>query len=261
MAASAPQAGATAPAALAGTLVQVIAEALASLVYVDVLAPGHPVTFAPWPFVVDLRSGATSGGGGEQALLMAAAAQMGTFYDLPCSIAAGMSDAKLPDIQSGMEKAYSTTVAGLGGASMIHESAGMHAALMGCSLESLVIDNDMLENVMRIVRGIEVTDETLSLDVIEDVNVGGPGHYLGHPQTLELMESEYRYSGLIDRSSPAEWQRADRPDMVGRARDYVRETLRSHYPDHIDPALDARIRERFDIKLPREHMSAASGRW
>ena len=261
MVASASQAGASAPAALAGSLVQTVAEVLAGLVYINLLAPGHPVTFAPWPFVVDLRTGATSGGGGEQAVLMAAAAQMGVYYDLPCSIAAGMADSKLPDTQSGMEKAYTTVTAGLGGGSMIHESAGMHAALMGCSYDSLVIDNDMLENVMRIIRGVEVTDETLSIDAIADVNMGGPRHYLGHPQTLAMMETEYRYPRLIDRKSPAEWQRAGRPTMVESARDYVRDTLRDHYPSHIDPDLDARIRERFDILLPREVMQVGSGRW
>jgi trimethylamine--corrinoid protein Co-methyltransferase len=261
MVGSASQAGASAPAALAGSLVQTIAEALAGLVYVNHLAPGHPVTFGPWTMVVDLRTGANSGGGGEQAVLMAASAQMGAFYGLPSNIAAGMTDSKLPDTQSGMEKAYTTAAAGLAGGSMIHESAGMHAALLGCAYESLVIDNDMLENVMRMVRGIEVNDETLSLEAIADVNLGGPRHYLGHPQTLALMETEYRYPRLIDRKSPAEWQRAGRPTMVESARDYVRDTLRDHYPSHIDPNLDARIRERFDIKLPREAMQADNGRW
>ncbi len=261
MVGSASQAGASAPAALAGSLVQTVAEALAGLVYVNHMAPGHPVTFGPWTMVVDLRSGANSGGGGEQAVLMAASAQMAAFYDLPSSVAAGMTDSKLPDTQSGMEKAYSTVVAGLGGGSMIHESAGMHAALLGCSYESLVVDNDMLENVMRIVRGIEVSDETLSLDAIANVNMGGPRHYLGHPQTLAMMETEYRYPRLFDRKSPTEWQRAGRPTMVESARDYVRDTLRDHYPSHIDPDLDARIRERFNIVLPREVMQAGSGRW
>jgi trimethylamine--corrinoid protein Co-methyltransferase len=75
---------------------------------------------------------------------------------------------------------------------MMHESVVMHLSFMGCAFESFVIDHDMLGSILRIVRGIEVTDETLSLDVIVDVNVCGPGHYLGHNQTLSLMESENR---------------------------------------------------------------------
>ncbi len=261
MIASAPQAGATAPAALAGTLVQVIAEALAGLVYVHAIAPGHPVCFAPWPFVADLRTGSMSGGSAEQAMLSAAVAQMGTFYDLPTSVPAGMADSKTPDIQAGFEKAYTNSLAGLAGASMVHEAAGMHASLLGCALESFVIDDDMLGNILRTVRGIEVTDETLSLDVIADVNVGGVGHYLGHGQTIELMESEYRYPSLSDRATPAVWEEGGAQDMEDRAREYVTKTLSSHYPEHISRALDDKLRTQFDIQLPREAMASSSSRW
>ncbi|MFQ5959626.1 MAG: trimethylamine methyltransferase family protein, partial [Alphaproteobacteria bacterium] len=152
------QAGATSPSALAGAVVQEVAEVLAGVVYVNLLAPGHPTVFGAWPFVSDLRTGAMSGGSGEQALLMAACAQMADFYGLPCSIAAGMADSKIPDAQSGFEKGYTTALAGLAGGTMVHESAGMHASLLGVSFESFVIDNDMLGAVLRTVRGIEVSD-------------------------------------------------------------------------------------------------------
>ena len=261
MIASAPQAGATSPAALAGTLVQVIAEALAGLVYAHAVVPGHPVAFGPWPFVSDLRTGAMSGGSAEQALLAGASAQMGKFYNLPTSVPAGMADSKAPDAQSGYEKAYTTALAGLAGAGMVHESAGMHGSLMGCILESFVIDNDMLGNILRVVRGIEVTDETLSLDVIADVNVHGPGYYLGHAQTLSLMQSEYRYPALSDRASPAAWEEQGALDIEARARNTVVQTLSTHYPDHISAKLDARYRDRFNILLPKNAMKPGDGRW
>ena len=70
----------------------------------------------------------------------------------------------------------------------------MLGSLMGCSFEELVIDNDMLGMVLRTVRGIEVTDETLSLEAIKQVALD-PGHYLGHPQTLALMESRWVMDG------------------------------------------------------------------
>jgi trimethylamine--corrinoid protein Co-methyltransferase len=103
----APQAGATAPAALAGTLVQVIAEALASLLLVNLVVPRHPVIVGPWPFVSDLRTGAFTGGGGEEAIVSAAAAQVINWYGLTSSVGAGMTDSKLPDNQAGYEKAPS----------------------------------------------------------------------------------------------------------------------------------------------------------
>lgn len=257
---SAGQAGATSPSALAGSVVQSVAEALAGLVYVGLMAPGHPAIFGTWPFISDLRTGAMSGGSGEQALLMAACAQMGNFYDLPTGVAAGMADAKIPDAQSGYEKGYSTALAGLAGANLIYEAAGMQGSLLGASYESYVIDNDMLGAVLRTVRGIEVTDETLSVEVMREVATG-PGHYLGHRQTLELMEKEYVYPTVGDRDSPGDWARKGGTDVRQRARAKVSEILAVHYPDHIGGELDGRIRERFPIALSAAAMRPGGGRW
>jgi trimethylamine--corrinoid protein Co-methyltransferase len=254
-----PQAGATAPAALAGTLVQVTAESLAALLLVQLVVPGQPMAFGPWPFVSDLRTGAFTGGGGEQALLAAAAAQIGLYYGLPTSVGAGMSDAKWPDAQAGFEKGVTVTAAALAGGE-VSEVAGMMASLMGCSFEAMVIDNDMLGNVARVLRGIEVTEETLSFETIRDV-VRDPGHYLGHSQTLSLMESEYLYPGISDRRSQGEWEETGRLDIVAAAHARVREILSTHYPDHIDSATDRKIRERFDILLPEDAMRPGNGRW
>ena len=171
---SAGQAGATAPAAIAGAVVQAVAEVLAGLVYVNALKPGHPAIFGTWPFVSDLRTGAMSGGSAEQALLTAACAQMAQFYDLPGGSAAGMADSKLPDIQSGYEKGITNVMAGLSGLNLVYESAGMHASLLGFCLESLIIDNDMLGHCQRCVRGIEVTDAALSIDTIAEVCLERP---------------------------------------------------------------------------------------
>ncbi len=257
---SAGQAGTTSPAALAGSVVQAVAECLAGLVYVNLITPGHPAFFGTWPLVSDLRTGAMSGGGGEQAVIMAACAQMANFYDLPSNVAAGMTDSKTPDAQSGFEKGYTTALAALAGANVIHESAGMLASLLGVSLESFVIDNEMLGNILRTVRGIEVNEETLSVATIAEV-ARGPKHYLGHAQTLALMETEYVYPELSDRTTPDQWQAAGATDIAQRARDKVRRVLAENYPEHIEAATDARIRQEFDIRLDREAMTPGGGRW
>jgi trimethylamine--corrinoid protein Co-methyltransferase len=257
---TAPQAGATAPAALAGAIVQCVAEGLAGLLLVDMVEPGFPVIVGPWPFVSDLRTGAFTGGSGEEAVVSAGAAQMINFYGLPSSVGAGMTDAKLPDCQAGYEKALAVALAAHAGCNNVSESAGMLGSLMALSLESMVIDNDMLGAVMRTVRGIEVSDETLSLDVIEQV-VQGEGHYLRSPQTLELMRTEYEYPCLADRRSPGEWEAAGCPDIREQAGDRVRQILSSHYPEYIDPATDRKIRDSFPILLPEELMKAGNTRW
>jgi len=253
---SAGQAGATAPAAIAGAVVQAVAEVLVGLVYVNAIKPGHPAIFGTWPFVSDLRTGAMSGGSAEQALLTAACAQMAQFYDLPGGSAAGMADSKLPDIQSGFEKGITDVMAGLSGLNLVYESAGLHASLIGFCLESLIIDNDMLGMCQRCVRGIEVSDAALSVATIRDVCLNGPGHYLGHDQTLKLMQTEYFYPAVGDRFSPKEWNEKGKPDILQRAIAEKRRILAERFPRHVPRAVDDRLRIRFGdmVKLPRSGM-------
>jgi trimethylamine---corrinoid protein Co-methyltransferase len=246
---SAGQAGATAPAPLAAAIVQAVAECLAGLVYVNAIAPGHPAVFGTWPFVSDLRTGAMSGGSGEQALLTAGCAQMHRFYGLPGGAAAGIADAKLPDMQAGWEQAISNVMAGLAGLNLVYEAAGMHASLLGFCHESLILGDDLLGQVLRCVRGIEVTEDSVSLDAMREVCLGGPGHYLGHPQTLGLMQSEYVYPLTADRTSPKEWVELGRPDLIARATRRKHDILAKSKAPLIDAATDARIRAAFKIHI------------
>lgn len=251
---AAGQAGATSPAPLAGAVVQEVAEVIGALVYVNAIVPGHPAIFGPWPFVSDLRTGAMSGGSGEQSLLMAACAQMGQFYDLTAGVCAGMSDSKLPDQQAGYERGYGHALLGNSGGNLLYESAGMMASLLGFSLESVIIDNDSIGASMRTVRGIEVNDDTIALDVIKDVCENGPGHFLAHEQTLSLMQSEYEYPKISDRKSPKEWVEAGSPILVDEARKAVNEILQSPPDTILDKDLDDQIRAEFEVKFPREAM-------
>ena len=251
---SAGQAGATAPAALAGALAQEVAEVLAGIVYVNAIKPGHPAIFGTWCFVSDLRTGAMSGGSPEQALLSAAAGQMGNFYDLTVGTASGMTDSKVADAQAAGEKALNHALVGNSGANMIYESAGMHASLLGYSLESLVIDNDIIGATQRTIKGIEVNEERLSFETIKDVCLNGPGHFLGSPQTLELMQTEYLYPAIGDRRSPNEWTEQGSQDALQRAAQRVREILAENYPTHVPEAIDEAIRQRYPVKLDRAAM-------
>ena len=256
----APQSGATAPAALAGSLVQVLAETLASLLLIDLIKPGHPVVFGPWPFVTDLRTGSFSGGSGEEALMSAASAQITNHYGLASSVGAGMTDSKLPDAQAGYEKGITISMAALAGCNNVSESSGMLPSLMGCSYESLVIDNDMLGMIMRVVRGIEVNEETLSYRAIKDT-VEGEGHFLRDPQTLSLMKTEYLYPNLADRSTQEEWENEGSPDIRKRAEKKAREILNSHYPVYIDEKIDKKVRDNFPIEIPLDVIKPSKDRF
>jgi len=247
---SAGQAGATSPAALAGSLAQALAECLAALTAVNLMSPGHPCVMGLWPFVSDLRTGAMSGGSGEEGVLNAAAAQVANWLGLPSGVAAGMTDSKVPDNQAGYEKGLNVALAGHAGANLVYESAGMLGSLLSCSLEALVIDNDMLGAVNRTVRGIEINEETLSLDVIKEV-VHGPGHFLGSAQTLDLMQKEYIYPEIGDRDTPDNWLDAGGKDAAEMAHQYANDVLASHHPDHVSAEADRAIRDRFPIVLDR----------
>ena len=241
------QAGTAAPAPALGAMVQAVAEVLAGLVYVNALKPGHPALFGTWPFMSDPHTGAMAGGSAEQALLTAACAQMAQFYDLPGGSAAGMADSKLPDIQSGYEKGITNVMAGLSGLNLVYESVGMHASLLGFCLESLVLGDDLLGQVQRCVRGIDVTEDSVSLETMRSVCLDGPGHYLGDPQTLSLMQTEYVYPAVADRTSPKEWAEIGRPDLVQKAIERKNRILAEAGGPLFDFATDRAVREKFRI--------------
>ncbi|MDC0656658.1 trimethylamine methyltransferase family protein [Leisingera sp. SS27] len=247
---SAGMAGATAPSTIAGAITQAVAECLAGLVYVNAVKPGAPAIFGTWPFGLDLRTGAMTVGSGEQALLTAGCAQMHKFYNLPGGAAAGASDSKLPDMQAGWEQMCSAVMAGLSGLNMVYESAGMHASLLGFCLESLILDNDLLGQAQRCVRGIEVNDETLALDQMRATCMGGPGHYLGTDQTLGRMQVDYVYPDLGDRTSPKEWAERDKPDLIEKAVAKKEKILSERAAARFDAETDMAIRQKFNIHLP-----------
>jgi len=246
---SAGQAGATAPAPIAAAIVQAVAECLAGVVYVNAMAPGHPAVFGTWPFVSDLRTGAMSGGSAEQALLSAGCAQMHRFYGIPGGAAGGMSDSKVPDMQAGWEQGIINALGGLSGLNMIYESVGMYASLMGFSPEGMVLGNDLIGQAQRCVRGIDVTEDAVSLDVMKAVCLdGGPGHYLGSDQTLALMQTEYLYPDIGNRLTPKDWAEAGKPDLIAAARTRM-EAILASAPCQVPPDVNRAIRARFPIRF------------
>ena len=191
-------------------------------------------------------------------MLNAASAQIINWMNLPSGVAAGMADSKLPDNQAGHEKALTVSLAAHAGSNVIYESAGMLASIMAASHEALVIDNDMLGAINRTVRGIEVTPETLSTDVIRTV-IEGEGHFLGHEQTLSMMQTEYTYPTIGDRLSPDDWMDAGGTSAQDRAHQWVSDVLAGYHPTHLSAEVDARIRDAFPIALPPQGVGAMPG--
>ncbi len=251
---SSPQSGATGPATLAGNLAVVIAEILSVLIMVNMYSPGHPAIVGAEPFVSDLRTGAFTGGNGEVAVMSAAAAQILNYLGLPSHTAAGMTDSKAVDAQAGSETALTVSLSALAGCNLISQVFGMMGGLMICSYEMMVVDNEIIGGVQRALRGIEVNANTLGYEQIKTA-VYGDGHFLGAPETLAVMKSEYVYPDISNRMTPNEWESAGRPGILDNAQRKAKEILAGHFPRNIPLAKDQEIRAKFGVLLPEAAMS------
>jgi trimethylamine--corrinoid protein Co-methyltransferase len=247
---AAPMAGSTSPVTLAGTLVQLNAEQLSGLTLTQLVRPGTPVIMGPIPATADMRSGKYLGGSVELGVSNAAITQLAHRYRVPIYNSAGMTDAKLPDIQAGMEKAQSAIQVALAGANFIHHAAGMLEDMSTIAYEQFVIDNEMLGMAMRAVRGIDVDDDRLALDAIDRVGPGG--HYLADEHTMRYMRTEHYYpSAVFDRRGREDWDAGGSTDAWQRARELARSYLVKHQPEPLDPHVDGWIKEHFaDTLVP-----------
>ena len=122
----------------------------------------------------------------------------------------------------------------------------MQASLLGFCHESLVLGDDVIGQALRCVRGIEVTEDTVSLETMRQVCLEGPGHYLGSDQTLALMQTEYTYPVLGNRMSPKEWEEAEKPELLIAARER-KEKILSEASLLVSPEMDQAVREKFNI--------------
>jgi trimethylamine--corrinoid protein Co-methyltransferase len=236
---TAPMAGSTSPGTLAGTLVQMSAEALSGVLLTQILDPGHPILYSCVPTTTDLRTGAFCFGSIEMGMMNAASAQLSRFYNLPNYTTAGVNESKIPDIQSGYESMATTLLCALAGSNYIHDAAGLIESGMSISYEQYVVDNDILGMCMRAVKGIEVTDETLAVDVINEV--GPAGNYLAHDHTVSNMKKEFFYNKVSDRSTRARWEIDGQIDAREKSRKMAKEILENHKPLAIDKEIENKI--------------------
>jgi trimethylamine--corrinoid protein Co-methyltransferase len=201
---SAPMAGSTAPVTLAGCLVQLHAEMLSGVVLTQLVSPGAPVLFGYVPSIADPRTMGYVGGSPEFGLLNAAAVQLARTHGLPNYSSAGLSDAKIPDAQAGIEKALTVLQVAQAGGNFIHHAAGMLESMLCVSYAQYVIDDDVLGVVHRTLRGIEVDERTLATDVI--AGVGPDGDFLSQKHTAKNVRKETFFPRVMDRRSRQDWE-------------------------------------------------------
>ncbi|MFC2002436.1 trimethylamine methyltransferase family protein [Chloroflexota bacterium] len=241
--APAPIAGATSPATLAGTLAQMHAESLAGVAITQVLSPGAKVLYGAVPMTMDLRNMELAVGSVEMTIMNAAAVQLAKHYNLPIYASGGLTEAKRPDIQAGIEEGFSNLTVAMAGADCVHLAAGILDSGNSISYEQYAIDNELIGIIHRLLAGIKVTEETLGFDVIEKVGPGG--NYVIEDHTVEHMMDEFFYPNLSVRYNFDIWEERGRPDMLSRANNMVQNILREYGEGILDLDLISEIEKAF----------------
>jgi len=235
----APQLGSTAPATLAGLLVQHNAEFLSGLVMSQLVNAGLPVIYSGSPSLMDMRYGTGCVGNIEVAMLSAAYAQIARSYGIPSGAYLGISETKGIDAQTGLESATGLIIGTLAGINCI-TGPGMLGFENCQSFEKLVIDNEICGMALRLARNISVNEETLAFDLIKKVGPGG--HFLSQKHTLKWFQiEEYIPSTVIDKVSKSQWERTGAKDALERAKEYVDKILQKHFPKPLPSEIEREL--------------------
>jgi trimethylamine--corrinoid protein Co-methyltransferase len=226
------QIGGTAPVTVAGALVQANAEQLSGLLICQLIREGAPVIGAGGILYMDMAEGLISYAAPEFMLAMAAYSEMCHHYGLPIFSFAGCSDAKIFDQQAAAEGALSMLLTALGGGNLIHDVGYVESGLVA-SYEMIVSMDEIAGLVKRFLQGVEITEETLALDVID--RVGPSGHYVSQDHTRRHYRKNW-FPKLLDRTTRTGWEKGGQLTLGDRAAARVREILEHYEPKPLDEA-------------------------
>jgi trimethylamine--corrinoid protein Co-methyltransferase len=233
--------GATGPVTLAGTIVQHNAEVLSLITLTQLISPGTPVLYGAVSTVMDMRTTATRLGGPELGIMHVCFAQLAKMYNIPCRGAAGNTDSKTLDIQAGYETAFNLTLATLAGFNFITYAVGAVDFSLSVSYEKILTDHEFLGMVERLARGVDVSDETLAVDIIDKVGPGG--NFLAQKHTREHHRKEHFIPTLFDTKTHDSWLKAGAKQMRQVAKEEVKKILKEHQPPPLDKDLEKRLYE------------------
>jgi trimethylamine--corrinoid protein Co-methyltransferase len=242
------QRGASSPVSVVGSVCQTIAETLSGLLICWLLDPQSKVICGPRAMVTDLRTGGMAGGSGEQAQTTSLLNQMMQYYKLPNSSIAGASDSNIPDYQAGYEKALSIATSAQSGANLITQASGMLSGLMGVSLESLILDNELCGSILSSMRRIDTSTLDNDLESIKKV-INRDKHFLGEADTLKRMNTDFSYPKSAKRLSPEVWIKEKDNTMLTDACKRLEELLSSNFESHLGLATLKKLETDFDINL------------
>jgi trimethylamine--corrinoid protein Co-methyltransferase len=243
-----PMCGTTSPVTLAGSILTHTAETLAGIALVQAVCKGAPGICGSVGSISDLRTMGNLAGAIERAMINAAVAQMAQHFGLPLYSTGGTTDAKEVNVQAAYESAMSSLLVAMSGANYIHDIAGLMEFDLTVSYEKLVVDNEILGMCQRVLRGIEVDDETLALDLILEQGPGGC--FMAETHTVDHMRGEFFTPRLANRAKREGLEPGE--DAMGRARDFVRRVVDGPHESKLAGDVRARILEEFPEVRPAE---------
>jgi trimethylamine--corrinoid protein Co-methyltransferase len=234
-----PLMGGTAPITIAGGLVMSLAEILSGLVVHQMTNPGAPFIFGAGLHHMDMKSTQICYGGPEFQLTKAAVAQLGRWYGMPTWGYAGCSDAKVMDEQAAAEAMLSVLMAKLTGANLIHDVGYMESGLT-TSLEMIVLTDELVTMTDSLIKGIEVSDETLMLDELHEVGPGG--HFLNTDATMARFQ-DFWYPDLLSREIRETWLERGGTTLGERLNEKVKTIIEEHRPEPLAAEKKERLEE------------------
>jgi len=242
--------GGTGPVTLAGSLSLQTAEVLAGITLVHLLDPSAPVSFCASIQVLDQRTVLCTFGAPENTLGSLAGIQVAKSLGLPCLANVALCDANTPDFQAGFEKAMSVALVLSAGAEGIGHQ-GIVGADQGSSLEQLIIDDEWLNCINRLLTGFEVSQDALAMEIIKKVGIGGS--FLAEPHTLKNMRKEIWYPRLFNRYDWGTWASKGHRDILKRSQENLDKLLKEYYPQ--PPVIDKGLENQLS-KIEKEAIHA-----
>lgn len=222
----------TAPATMAGNLAVGNAEVISAAALIQLAYPGSSFFYAAAQTASDPRSGSYTGGGPEDFLFGAATNSLANYYNMPLSMGSFATGAKEPNWQAGIENSLSTFMASVSMSDMLLGAGLLHGSRI-FSFEQLLMDCEIFDIIYQVMKGIEVSDETLALDTVHAVGPGG--NYLAQKHSRRHMR-ELWLPKYFDRRTYEEWN-AKGDDGRDWAREKARDILNTHEPEPLDPKI------------------------
>jgi len=220
---SMPLAGANAPITLIGSITQHCAECLAGMVIVQLTKRGAPLIWGGSPAVFDMKHGTTPMGAIETMMINLGDVEIGKFLNLPTHAYMSLSDSKVPDSQAGFEAGMGAMLAGLAGINMI-SGPGMLDFESTQSIEKLIIDNEIIGMVKRLIQGIEDHGSPFASEILKDYE--DKQELLSHSSTLKYFKKElFLPSPIIDRMTRDSWKEKGSKSARKRAKDQASKIL------------------------------------